>query len=30
MLGKAIGNDAYDLDAPVADVAKNKDDIVTS
>ncbi len=29
MLGKAIGNDAYDLAAPIADVAKNKDDIVT-
>ena len=29
MLGKAIGNDAYDLNAPIADVAKNKDDIVT-
>ena len=29
MLGKSIGNDAYDLKAPIADVAKNKDDIVT-
>ena len=29
MLGKAMGNDASDLKAPISEVAKNKDDIVT-
>lgn len=29
MLGKAIGNDSYDLRAPIEEVAKHKDDIVT-